>query len=210
MAVEVQNVERLMGWLAEGSAARSTYVEADALAERLAALVFQGESGWPNHTDRADAYRDALGAWFAEDGHESQFAALTGPDADPGTLFDWFLPVVQAWEQRAAHAADLATDEQRRYSERARDDTYGLDYRYDRTYQVYEWYDEASGTWRDQTWADLYAASRHHPGAEPAGGETGAEWDENWRMFFRVGPGGVYEFADAKTPGEPGSGCGGT
>jgi hypothetical protein len=254
VAVQSENVERLMGWLAGGSPARSAHAAAEPLVAKLAALVFQGDMGWPDRTDRVDAYRDALAGWFAGDtGQESAFGDLTRADDDPGALIEWFLPVVGEWEKWAAHnesgatqggaaaglpnpnsdgtpgtefyrydeatgqylyapsadGPDWATYEQRRYSEPARDDNYGLDYRLDRTLHVYEWYDEAAGKWNDQTWADLYAARRHGQASaaqEPADGAR-PEWDENWKMFYRVGPGGVYEFADAVTPGDQSSGC---
>lgn len=255
MAVQSENVEQLMGWLADGSPARSAHTAAEPLVQRLAALVFQGDASWPNHTDRVDTYRDALSGWFANDkGGESQFADLTGPGADPGALIDWLQQFAQKSEQRAAgsetgtasdgapplgqqnphgdgtpgteyyrhdeatgqylyaaaaDSTDWATYEARRYTERAHDDNYGLDYRLDRTGQVYEWYDETTATWQDQTWADLHAAAGHDPDstAHPADGGAQPEWDENWTMFYRVGPGGVYEFADAVTPGDKSSGC---
>jgi len=254
VAVRSENVEQLMSWLADDSPARSAQSGADTLADRLAALVFQGDSGWPNRTDQVEVYRNALAGWFAGDsGRESQFAELTHADADPGMLIGWFLPVVLEWEQWAARNesgtasdaattvglpnpngdgtpgtefyrfdeatgqyfyaptadnADWATYEARRYSSPAHDGDYGLNYRLDRTHQVCEWYDETTGTWQDQTWANLYAARRHDPASETAVGGATAEWDENWNMFYRVGPGGVYEFADARTPGTQLSGCG--
>lgn len=188
-----------MGWLSQ-----SERPDAAPLVERLAALVFQGDTGWPQRTEWVDAYSESLSGWFAGDSaREFEFADLTRPDADPGKLIDWFLPVVQEWEQRAA---DAETD---RYDEPAYDDAYGLHYRLDRTQQVYEWYDESTATWRDQTWADLYAAQRHESTADSPTPADAAppEWDENWAMFYRVGPGGVYEFADATTPGDETTGC---
>lgn len=255
MAVESSNVARLMGWFAEGGPGLS-HAGADALVDGLGALVFQGESDWPEHTDQVDAYRDRLRAWFADDDEtESTFIALTGPDGDPEALVDWFLPVLRQGESRAvldksgkeedsavvvglanpnsdgtpgtafyrldeatgeylygasAQGGDWATYEQRRYSTPERDDNYGLDYRLDRTLKVYEWYDAASGTWRDQTWADRYAAARHGSASETQTPAATAppQWDENWAMFYRVGPGGVYEFADAHVRGDESSGCG--
>jgi hypothetical protein len=246
-----------MDWLADDSTARPAHAAAEPLVQKLAVLVFQGDSDWPNHVERVDAYRDALAEWFVGDtAGLSQFDGATGADADPGACFDWFVSVVREWEQRAGNHAtgtashgstptglsnpncdgtpgtefyrldeatgqylfatlsdspDWATYEQRRYSEPARDDDYGLDYRLDRTQQVYEWYDEAADTWRDQTWADLHAAKRHDPtaAARTPGADNGApvEWDGNWAMFYRIGPGAVYEFADAVTPGDKSSGC---
>jgi hypothetical protein len=253
VAVHSESVGRLMGRLAADSAARSASAAAEPLVQELAALAFQGDTDWPNRTDRVDAYRDALDAWFAgDDAQASQFADMTGADADPDACFDWLLSVVRAWQQRAAlHQADAAPDgttstglanpnsdgtpgteyyrrdeatgqylyaasangtdwatyEQRRYSEPARDDNYGLDYRLDRTRQVYEWRDEATGTWQDQTWADLYAARTHAPDAPGPADGAQAEWDENWAMFYRIGPGGVYEYADAVKTGDKSSGC---
>ena len=255
MAVEIENVEKLQEWLVEGSSVRAEVRAAEALADQLADLVFQGDQEWPNYADRAAGYRDALRAWFTQDsGRESQFVALTGPSAEGSVFVAWFLPVVQEWASWAARnesgqaggegtvvglvnpnsdgtpgteyyrfdeataqylysssaGGDWATYEKRRYAEVERDENYGLDYRYDRKDSVYEWYDEAEGTWRDQAWADLDVARRHErgPAAEKGGGGAAPEWDENWNMFYRVGPGGVYEFADAVQPGAQASGCG--
>lgn len=212
MAVESDNVERLMGWLADDGPARSAHPSAETLVEKLAVLVFQGEGGWPRHTGHVDLYSEALRGWFAnDDGGAARFAALTGPGSDPSAFVDWFLPVVLGWEQwaaghesgtaaadgtataggtaaglsnpncdgtpgtefyrfdaargeylyaAAADAEHWLTYEQRRYAEPVRDANYGLDYRYDHTTGAYEWRDEASGSWRDQAWADQYAASR--------------------------------------------------
>jgi hypothetical protein len=228
MAVESENVERLMEWLADGSDARSAHSAAGALADKLAAVVFQGEQDWPKYSSQVDTYRDSLREWFAADsGREGPFVELTTADADAGMLIDWLLPVVLEWEQWAARdeaagppeEADddgLPDAEQGRYSEPVWDDGYGLDYRLDHINNVYEWYDEVARTWKDQAWAELYAARRHDgapsapdtaPDVVPEGGAA-AEWDEGWAMFYRVGPDGGYEFADALTPGEPSSGCG--
>ena len=101
------------------------------------------------------------------------------------------------------------TYEQRRYSEPTWDDNYGLRYRYDKRDEVYEWYDEENGTWNSQDWADQFAASRSAQagGAEAQAQEaSAAAWDENWQMFYRIGPGGAYQYADAVVPGNEGSG----
>jgi hypothetical protein len=222
MAVESENVQKLMEWLAPESPARSTLATAEILAQKLAAVVFHDDAQWADRPDQADSYRDTLSAWFAADGgHEQQFAALTAPDADPGTFVDWFLPVVTGWEvaagQQSAAAqdgGDGATSEQGRYSEPARDDTYGLTYRYDHEDGVYEWYDEAGHTWQNQAWADQHAVGGQSATAQapetssPA--DPAPEWDENWNMFYRVDAGGAYQFADAVTPGDRSSGCGDT
>ena len=226
MSVERENVETVMQWLADGSPARSEHVGADALVEKLAVVVF-GESGWPENTGRADAYREYLQAWFAGDaGRESQFARLTSPDSDAGAFIDWFLPVVLGWESQGAQNETqsagepaLAAPEESRYSEPAHHDAYDLDYRYDQRDGVYEWYDEESGTWRDQAWADQHAADRATDQArasETQSAETSAPadvpepvWDDGWSMFYRIGSTGEHEFADANTPGQSSSGCGG-
>ena len=249
MAVETANVQQMMGWLAQGGAAASSPA-AEALAQKLAAVVFQGDVQWADRLEQADAHADALNAWLGAD--ESQFSDLTKPDADPAVFVDWFLTVVAGWQSRAsgdagagaalanpnfdgtsgtefyrfddaaqeyqyssaADGGDWATYEQRRYAEPARSDTYGLTYRYDQRDGVYEWYDEAGQKWLDQAWADQHAAGA--PGvaaqasaADPAAGPT-PEWDENWKMFYRVDADGAYQFADAVTPGDKASGCSGT
>jgi hypothetical protein len=97
-----------------------------------------------------------------------------------------------------AGSDDWATYEQRRYDEPAFDDNYGLGYRYDKRDQVYEWLDEQNGTWNTQEWADEYARDRSK--------QLEATWDENWQMFYRIGPGGTYEYADPIMPGDAASG----
>lgn len=215
MTVQSGNVERLMEWLADGSPSRS-----DALVVKLASLVFHCGSGWTEDTAQVETYRDALHTWFAgDDVHESQFVTLTGPYAEPGVLIDWLLRVLAERENSAyatpthlaataAASGDQAADGQSRYSERERDENYGLDYRYDHADGVYEWFDETDGTWKSQAWADGHVAERHGPSAQTPAVAVEAAWDENWTMFYRVGPGGVYEFADAVRPGEQASGCG--
>lgn len=240
MAVESENVRTVMEWLAQDGPVRSDGgPAAGALAEKLAAVVFQGDAQWPDRPDQADGYRDALSVWLAVDsGLEQQFAALTTPDADPRMFVDWFLTVVTGWEsldspQQSAAAedgGDAAGAEPGRYSEPARDDGYGLTYRYDHQAGVYEWYDEVGQTWQDQTWADQYAAggsgatgyasadaypTADSPSAAPLAAVAPAAsaatapapaWDENWKMFYRVDADGMYQFADAVIPGDKSSG----
>jgi len=219
MAVDSENVRKLMEWLAQDSPVRSSVTAADALVEKLAAVVFQGDAQWTERPDQADGYRDALSSWLATDsGHEQQFVALTTPDADPGVFVDWFLPVVAAWESMAAGqqsavaqgSGDLAGVEPGRYSEPARDDGYGLTYRYDHQAGVYEWYDESGQMWQDQAWADQHAADGPGATTKAPGDDSHArpepEWDENWKMFYRVDAGGAYQFADAVIAGDRTSG----
>jgi hypothetical protein len=229
MAVEPQNVRILMGWLAQDSHVRSEVAAAGMLGEKLAQVVFQGDAQWADRPDQIDGYCDTLNAWLATDsGNEQQFIALTVPEADPAAFVDWFLQVVTEWESRAAGqqtgaqqtTGDPSAAEPGRYSEPARADNYGLTCRYDSQAGVYEWYDEAGQTWRDQAWADQHAADATGgagaagPGAQApaadASAESAPEWDENWKMFYRVDSGGAYQFADAVTPGERASGCSGT
>jgi hypothetical protein len=253
MAVESENVERLIEWLADGGPVRSANGAADTLVAKLATLVFGGDAGWPDHADRVIGYRDALRERFANDGgRESQFVSLTGQGADPGMFVDWFAQVVGEWENRpagddagapsgglpnpnvdgtpgtefyrfddakqeyqfsaSADGTDWATYDQRRYAEPVRDENYGLTYRFDRKDNLYQWHDEATGTWQDQAWADRHAANRaaSQSTSNADAPATGAQpaWDENWKMFYRVGDGGAYEFADAVTRGDRSSGCG--
>lgn len=235
MAVEAPNVQILMGWLAQDGHVRSEVAAAGMLAEKLAQVVFLGDAQWADRADQVDGYCDTLNAWLAADGgNEQQFIALTAPGADPAAFVDWFLQVVTEWESRSAGqqtgaqqtTGDPSAAEPGRYSEPARDDNYGLAYRYDSQSGVYEWYDEAGQTWRDQAWADQHAAgtasgagvastaNAASPGAQAPAADTSAEpspaWDENWKKFYRVDSGGAYEFADAVTPGDRASGCSGT
>ena len=242
MAVDSENVRKLMEWLAQDSPVRPGAVAAGTLAEKLTALVFQGDAQWPERSDQADGYRDALSDLLAASGDEQQFVALTTPDADPDVFVDWFLTVVTGWESLASSSQQSAEPEDRgdpadaesgRYSEPARDDGYGLTYRYDHQAGAYEWYDEAGQAWRDQAWADQYATGGSGAAAyasadgsstadsPPAAFGTGASpstpstasvdepapaWDENWKMFYRVDADGMYQFADAAIPGDKSSG----
>lgn len=250
MAVESDHVQQVMTWLAQDGPARTANAGAEALVQKLAVVVFEGDAQWPERPDRVDAYCDALSTWLGADA--SQFTELTKPDADPDAFIDWFQPVVDGWESAAptglanpnfdgtvgtefyrfdeaaqeyqysssvdGAGGDWATYDQRRYSEPAKDDSYGLNYRYDRKDQVYEWYDEPGQTWRNQAWADQHAADAQgaanaQPSPSPATGTFAGpapEWDENWRMYYRVDSGGAYQFADAVTPGDKSSGCGDT
>lgn len=218
MALERENVERLMAWLADGSPVRSANAAADALVEKLARRVF-GDADWPHQANLAGTYLDDLRTCFIGAGDdESRFAELTAEGADPGVFLTWFAPVVDEWENgpadggaaapaaptplgaenphfdgtpgtqfyrfdepaqeyrysATAEGTDWATYEQRRYAEPVRDATRGLTYRFDRTYNLYEWYDEATRSWRDQDWADRQRPADLHraddeelPGGRP-------------------------------------------
>ena len=128
-------------------------------------------------------------------------------DGTPGTEYYRIDAATGAYVY-AANESDESwlSYDQRRYSESTRDDAYHLMYRYDRKDGVYEWYDEKSATWKDQAWADARAANGSGAGVEASDGSA-ATWDENSRMFYRLGSNGVYEHADAKTPGDQASGC---
>lgn len=186
MAVEIENVQKLMGWLAQDSPVRSSVTSTDMLAQKLATVVFQGDAQWADHPDQVDSYRDTLNTWFSTDsGNEQQFTTLTAQDADPAAFVDWFLTVVTEWESQAGaggqqpnpqDGADSPNAEPGRYSEPARDDNYGLTYRYDNRDGVYQWYDEAAQKWQDQAWADQQhaaaatgpaAQSEHQPQSQP-------------------------------------------
>jgi hypothetical protein len=150
-----------------------------------------------------------------EAGQEGQGLPNPNHDSDPtpGTEFyKYDEPTGNYLYSATADGSDWATYEQRRYSEPTLDDSYGLRYRYDKREEIYEWYDEENGTWNSQGWADQYAASRAAEagaagaaGAEPQAASAAA-WDENWQMFYRIGPSGAYEYADAVVPGNEGSG----
>ena len=100
MAVERENVEKLMGWLAPDSAVLTEQLGAEALVQTLALIAFNGETQWPDRPDQVDVYREDLERLLAADPYtESQFVELTKPDADPAMFFQWFIPVVGEWEK---------------------------------------------------------------------------------------------------------------
>jgi hypothetical protein len=158
-----------------------------------------------------------LGDWQAsaaqgEAGQQGQGLPNPNYDSDPtpGTEFYKYDDATGNYLYAAtADGSDWATYDQRRYSDLTWDDGYGLSYRYDKRDEVYQWYDEPNGTWNDQAWADQYAASRSAQAAAAGAGSqaaSAAAWDENWQMFYRIGPGGQYEYADAVVPGDESSG----
>jgi hypothetical protein len=147
-----------------------------------------------------------------EDGQDGQGLANPNYDADPtpGTEYYRYDEATGDYLYAAtADGADWATYDQRRYAEPTWNDGYGLSYRHDQRDGVYEWYDEQDGTWKDQAWADQYAAGGAGQ-ADAAGAEaqaaSAAAWDQSWQMFYRIGPDGQYEYADAVVPGDESSG----
>jgi hypothetical protein len=97
-----------------------------------------------------------------------------------------------------------------RYTAPQFDANYGLYYRYDRQTGAYEWAasaDTPCAEWMSQSAADAHAALHSQQSESTAGsheqsasgaGQTEAvdwAWDENWAMFYRIGAGGVYEYA---------------
>lgn len=157
-----------------------------------------------------------IGEWRAAAGQEESGqdgAGLENPnyadDPTPGTQFYKYDDGSGTYLYAAeAVSDDWATYEQRRYSEPAFDDGYGLGYRYDKRDEVYEWLDEKAGTWNSQEWADAYAAEQAAAQGAAEAAPEAAAWDENWQMFYRIGPDGAYQYAHAVVPGDPSSGCG--
>ena len=148
-----------------------------------------------------------------EEGQEGQGLDNPNYDSDPTPGTEYYRYDEATGEYLYAATADgsagWATYDQRRYSDPTWNDGYGLSYRYDQRDQVYEWYDEQDGTWKDQAWADQYAAGGAGQ-ADAAGAEaeaaSAAAWDQDWQMFYRIGPDGQYEYADAVVPGDESSG----
>jgi hypothetical protein len=206
MAVERENVEKLMGWLAPDSAVLTEQVGAEALVQALALVAFNGETQWPDRSDQVDVYREDLERLLATDPYtESQFVELTKPDADPGMFFQWFIPVVGEWEKNPPADGAGSSDEAPTQDAGAAagfpnpnfDGTPGTEfYKLDEATQQYMFADSAgSADWK------TYEQRRY---SDPA-------WDESWAMFYRVDNiNNAYEFADAVTPGDRSSGVGET
>jgi hypothetical protein len=176
MAVEAANVQQMMGWLAQGGAVASSPA-AEALVQRLAAVVFQGDAQWADRPEQADAHADALSAWLGAE--ESQFADLTKPDADPGVFVDWFLLVVAGWRGPTAGDGGAAAGLENPNF----DGTSGTEfYRFDEAAQEYQYSSAADGG----DWA-TYEQRRY---AEPArSGAYGLAYRYDQRD-------GVYEWYD--------------
>jgi hypothetical protein len=148
-----------------------------------------------------------------EEGQEGQGLANPNYDSDPTPGTEYYRYDEATGDYLYAATADgsagWATYDQRRYSDPTWDEGYGLSYRHDQRDGVYEWYDEQDGTWKDQAWADQYAAGgagqadAADPGSQAA---SAAAWDQSWQMFYRIGPDGQYEYADAVVPGDESSG----
>jgi hypothetical protein len=152
-------------------------------------------------------------------------------DPTPGTQFYWYDESAGTYlYSDTADGDDWKTYEERRYIDPngTKDDSYGgLFYRYDKRDEIYQWYDDENGIWESQEWADQFVVAKRAEAekaakaaaiegqappaaAEAAGAEAQAPsafWDENWQMFYRIGPSGAYEYADAIDPGSESSGC---
>ncbi|WP_042382303.1 hypothetical protein [Streptacidiphilus melanogenes] len=179
---------------------RSGNTGADILVEKLAQLIFEGERDWPARSDRFDAYRDRLTERFVDDSaRERQFVELTGPDADPGVFIDWFLPVVLAWEEDgSAESGQPAWDEARAVFYRTGP---GGAFEFAEAKTRGQQGTGCSGSWLShQELIEL--------GEDPATRAHG--WDGARAMFHRTGSGGAFEFAEAKTRGQQGTGCSGS
>lgn len=132
MSVQIESVEMLREWLAEGSAVRSANASADHLAEKLGSLGLG--QGWPEYPQKVDEYARSLESWFAGDAaSESTFTSLTRSDDDAGTLIDWLLQLVGSWERatplsEGSSAPAEAGGEQRGHHNSNFDGTPGTEY----------------------------------------------------------------------------------
>jgi hypothetical protein len=188
----------------------SAWVTGSAEAE-FAQLTQEGSESAPF----IDWITPVIAGWRAAAGQEEaghDGAGLENPnyadDPTPGTQFYKYDDGAGTYLYAAeAVSDDWATYEQRRYSEPAFDDSYGLGYRYDKRDEVYEWLDEQNGTWNSQEWADAYVAERAAAEGAAEAEPEAATWDENWQMFYRIGADGTYQYAHAVVPGDSSSGC---
>ncbi len=176
---------------------------------------FKQTAGWLAQTgvsDRMDESRRELAGYLGLD--NEGYAR----DEDLEALF-WFihrnrpelldeLAVADGDDKREEWIAAVAVlaNPAPRYQLGAYDDGYGMWYRYDTVTEVYEWAEsgpdkppDESDAWMSQQEADAVAVGRAQQAAVQ-GEEEGEEfslpaWDENWQMLYRLGPGGVYQYA---------------
>jgi hypothetical protein len=171
------------------------------------------------------AAREEIGAhwgwgtgWYASDGYLIQLFAFLNDPATPLHTGDGRsradllaeLAYAAGEDRQAAWLATVGREvywsaPENRYGPPEFSEPHGMNYRYDKLRQVYEWEDPRQpGTWISQQEADAQViAWQQAPEQAGAGkaenaGEAGfsaAVWDENWQMLYRVGPGGVYEYA---------------
>ena len=110
---------------------------------------------------------------------------------------------------------EAGVPESGRYSASVYDEAYQLYYRFDNEGSVYEWCANPhvpSPEWMSQSAADAMVAQRvpepqSQQPVEQTGSGQAAEpawaWDDGWGMFYRIGPGSVYEYShsvdDART-----------
>ncbi len=150
-------------------------------------------------------------------------------DLSLGQLYDF----LQRRAPRLLEELDEASDEDRRqawiagvadasrYDPPERDANYGMFYRYDKLTQVYDWAEsETFENWMTQEDADLLVRSRPENSEPPKSSEISepsrpdnsgyseAAWDSSWKMLYRVGPDGVYQYAysDDQIAVRPGTG----
>jgi hypothetical protein len=97
-----------------------------------------------------------------------------------------------------------------RYEEPEFSDAYGMNYRYDKLCEVYEWNTDPGGppdSWLSQEQADQIAAAHQEQLADDGASGSAAVWDSNWEMFYKLDGSGVYHYAhssDGTSNGEPG------
>ena len=158
---------------------------------------------------KASAAQDEAG----QEGQEGQGLANPNYESDPTPGTEYYRYDEATGDYLYAATADgsagWAAYDQRRYAEPVWNEGYGLSYRHDQRDQVYQWYDEQDGTWKDQAWADQHAAGgagQADAGGAEAEAASAAAWDQSWQMFYRIGPDGQYEYADAVVPGDESSG----
>lgn len=167
--------------------------------------------------DIAQYYPDLGDHWYEEEQGLDKLGELLAA----GETRQWWLNQLDQLQdgtdnERKEWYTSLANE--LRYDEPVKDEAYGMYYRYDRGEQVYLWKAEADlqdtgKPWMTQEEADaqMVAWQQSEEGIA-AGPWTEQEefatptWDENWKMFYKIGQGGAYQYAFSTTGdanGEP-------
>jgi antibiotic biosynthesis monooxygenase (ABM) superfamily enzyme len=105
-----------------------------------------------------------------------------------------------AWLTNALIAVRFSAPD--RFTAAEYDENYGMNYRFDTLYEIYEWEDpNDSGRWMDSDEADRMRLSLVESGTG-ATDYSEAAYDENYQMWYRYdNANGVYEWADTADAG---------
>lgn len=158
------------------------------------------DDDWVHDSTTLDALFECLGAYA---GVQDLLSELSQGISGENDYTEW---IAAAYLAVRFSAADRFTDAEY-------DENYGMNYRYDTFYEVYEWEDpdtpdrwmdgEEADALRQRTIADAEPDADAETETETDGGYSDPVYDENYEMWYRYDhTNGVYEWADTEHAAE--------